>query len=312
MNEECEHCGRKHSIGDLFPLRFSIGAEFATSYFRHGYMQQDRGMILQPSLAVSTQPISAGKLSIEPYFTWWNSIHSDQSPGYAGGHGGHTRVEQEYQQYLDQPHSGAPLPHYHTRLVDVIKFDDAGGGWFETQLMPGVTLTQDPVRLDLKLKACFFPSNFHDTMIEAGGKFTFDAAWLWNHAPDRPFSLFVGASAFAEVKDDNGDLETIVEPFIEPTWRTSIGSRALTLALPITAGIGPDGYYRNTANQDESLGYVSAALRMTLQLNSGSEHGRWFLNSTLTYTHLLADSAIFANGGDDHAVYASIGIGVII
>ncbi len=304
-------CTKPHEESNkLFPLRIGISIDTPTAYFHHGYMQQDRGLIVQPAITFTTQPLKYDGWVIEPYFSWWNSIHSESSPGYAGGHGSHTKVEQQYQEYLDAPHAGSPLPHYHTRLVDVIVLDDTGGGWFETELMPGVLMIKDPLRIDLQFKAGIYPSDFHDTKLEIGGKFTYDAASIWNKDSHRDFSLYLGTSFNHEIKDDAGSAETVIEPSIEPVWRTKLMGQRVAISMPITLGLTPNGYYRHTSNQHQMLGYLATAVKVSIELPVKEKVGQWFLNISVTENHLFADSAIFANGGEKDAIVGTIGIGV--
>jgi hypothetical protein len=298
------------SAADPFPLRFGFAAEVSNAYFRHGYMQQDRGVVFQPTLSVSLRPIERGGWSIDPYFVWFNSIHSEESPGYAGGHGNHTRVEQEYQNYLAAPHAGSPLPHYHTRLVDVITFDDAGGGWFETELKPGIVFMRGPLIIDVNLMGSLYPSDFHDTMIELGVRVSYDLAALWDEQRRPDFSLRFNNALSHELKDDNGGEETIIETSLEPTYRFKVGNHRMSVAVPVGTGWSPNGYFQDINLDDENFGYVSLGLKTTVQLPTDSRRGRWFVNAGVTWYRLLADSAIFANGGDEDAVVASVGIGI--
>jgi len=291
-------------------LRIAFAADISNAYFRHGYMQQDRGLVIQPTLSLSLQPIQQKDWTIAPYFIWFNSIHTEESPGYAGGHGNHTRVEQEYQEYLDGPHDGAPFPHYHTRLVDVISFDDAGGGWFETEFKPGVAITNGPLILDLNLMGSVFPTNFHDTMIELGFRVSYDLASIWQDEEQSAFSLRFDNYISIELKDDNGDEETVIETSLSPAYRFQFDKYRTQVSMPIGTGWSLDGYYQDTDTNDETFGYVSLGLKATIELPTDPKYGRWFINAGATWYRLLADSAIFANGGDEDGFAASIGFGV--
>ncbi len=292
------------------PLNFALSIDLASSYYHYGYMLQDRGLMVQPSFTVSPRAIVRDGWKIEPYLNWFNSIHTQTSPGYAGGHGGHTRVEQQYQDYLAQPHEGTPFPHYHTRLVDVVSFTDAGGGWFESAVRPGVIFTRDPWFVDLYVKARFYPTDFHDTVVEGVAKITYDFGHLWDDRPDRAFSLRWTNLVAHELIDDNGNEETVVETTLEPLWRFKLGSRHASVSLPFTLGLSPNGYYRDTSQKDEAIGYISGGIRGSFELSDTGARSKWFLNVSATYLNAIADSAVFANGGDEGGFVGTVGVGV--
>jgi hypothetical protein len=110
--------------------------------------------------------------------------------------------------------------------------------------------------------------------------------------------------------DKNGGEETVIEPSIEPTYRFKIGDYRTSVTLPIAVGISPNGYYQDVNLDDDTFGYASLGLKATVQLPTDPRHGRWFVNAGVTWYRLLADSAIFANGGDEDAVVVSVGVGV--
>lgn len=290
-------------------LRFGLGADFASSYFHHGYMMQNRGLVFQPSLSVSTQPIRLDSWVLEPYLVWTNTFNTDESPGYGGGHDGHSRTEQQYQQYLAQPHPGAPLPHYHTRLVDVISYDDSGGGWFESEIRPGVRISNGPFALDLLIKGHIYPSDFHDTIVELGAKASYDLDSLWSKNKHADFGLRITEMAIQEIKDDNGSLDSIFETTIEPIFRFGFKGHRGSISLPITLGASPNGFYRDSSLNDELFGYVSVGIEASVPLPMDAKYGKWFLNAGVTGYQMLADSAEFANQ-DEQAFLAHFGIGI--
>jgi hypothetical protein len=315
VGEACEHCPPDaHAAGEAHeprsPVRVGVAVDVMSAYVEHGYVQQDRGLIIQPIISLSTRPIDRGDWRIEPYLVWFNSFHTERSKGYMGGHGNHRRVEQEYQRYLAEPHEGATLPHYHTRLVDVLVFDDAGGGWFETEIKPGIFLTRGPWTIDLMLKGRFFPSGFHDTMLEAGAKVSFDLASVWSDADTEDFSLKLSQLVLVELKDDNGPEDVVLETSIEPTWRWRWDERRVSLSLPVTLGTSPDGFYRDSSNDETPFGFVSVGVVGSTSLNVDPKWGKWFLNAGVTYTQMLSDSTQFTNGGDEYIVSGRVGFGI--
>lgn len=290
-------------------LRFGVSADFASGYFHHGYMMQDRGLVFQPAIAVSTQPITRDGWVVEPYLVWTNTFNSEESPGYGGGHDGHSRTEQQYQRYLDQPHAGNPLPHYHTRLVDVISYEDAGGGWFESEIRPGVRFSRGPLAVDLMIKGHIYPTDFHDTIIEVAAKASYDLDSLWSDAAYTDFGLRLTGIVTQELKDDNGSRDTILEAILEPIYRFSLKGNRGSISVPVTLGMSPNGFYKDSNFDDAFLGYISLGVEASVPLPVDAKRGKWFLNFGVTGYHMLADSAEFANQGE-HAAVAHVGVGI--
>lgn len=290
-------------------LRFGASFDFASAYFHHGYMMQDRGVVFQPAISISPQPIVRGNWVLEPYLVWTNTFNSEESPGYAGGHDGHSRTEQQYQQYLDQPHEGAPLPHFHTRLVDVITYEDAGGGWFESEIRPGIRIGNGPFTLDLMLKGHIYPTDFHDTIIEIAAKASYDLDSLWSDTPRPDFGLRATLVLTQELKDDNGSEDFLIEPTIEPIFRFDVKGHRGSVSVPLTLGMSPNGFYKDSDFDDALFGYLSLGVELSLPLPVNEKYGRWYLNAGVTGYQMLADSAEFANQGEQ-AVGAHVGIGI--
>jgi hypothetical protein len=58
-----------------FPVMFSGGVDFASSYYFRGYLQADHGPIMQPYLNVFTSKTINEDLIIRPYVSLFNSTH---------------------------------------------------------------------------------------------------------------------------------------------------------------------------------------------------------------------------------------------
>lgn len=291
------------------PFRVGFSLDVANAYLHHGYVMQDRGLVIQPTLTLATQPIRSGSWTIEPYLLWFNSIHTEQSPGYAGGHGNHARVEKQYQRYLDQPHPGAPYPHYHTRLVDVYIFEEAGGGWVESTIRPGVVFSRGGLTIDAMLEMSFYPTDFHEPVYKLGAKVTYDLASLWDDSSPRDFSLNLIQTATFELSDENGGEESVFETGIEPVFRFGPPDRRVAVAFPVMFGWSPNGYYRDSNNDDYPMGFVSGGMEASMRLPIEEQLGRMYLNLGLTWVQMLADSTQFANGGDEGIFVARVGFG---
>lgn len=301
-------------------LSLAIGADVPTAYFFRGYLQQDRGFIFQPFLTISTtlgDASGANGWSVQPYLGWWNSFHDQPVDSVRGGHGRHNhtaRTETRTERYLDPGHAGNEAPHFHTRTVNVFIPGNAGSGkgWYETEAMAGVTLVRGDWFIDLSYRAHFFPEDTHDFVHEVGGKVSYDLAGLWDDRRPgaRDFSLRPWLTVYRELADHNGDENTYVEIGLEPTWRTRVFGQRLAISTPVLLGGSPDGYYYDSADDDALLGYVSGSLKASLALPVPEKFGHWYLNGSVTYLQLLADSAEEGNRGDSSEIIGAVGIGV--
>jgi len=295
------------------PFTLALGSDFTNAYFHRGYLQQDEGFVVQPFLVLSTTLVRdpVRQLVVRPYLGWWNSFQDGPSDGARFGHGGSPKTVTKQKLIWEEAHPGMPYRHYH--VVNVTEIEGGTGqGWYETDLMAGVTVNWRDWTLDLQYHAHIFPSGPHDAVQEIGAKLSYDIASIVDDRPitERPFSLTASVGVWRELKDDNGSEETYVELSIEPSWRTKVGAYQVGIGLPVLVGSSPDGYYTTAELEDQTWGYLSVGVKVSVLLPIPRNFGRWYVNTSVTYLNLLAESARFANGGEPHEWIGSVGLGV--
>ena len=134
---------------------------------------------------------------------------------------------------------------------------------------------------------------------ELGARASFDLL-----APDgddgpAPLRLRPFAGAYAEVGDENGTEEVFLNAGLEPFWQVEAAGHTIGVGLPLEWGLSPDGYYFDRDGSDATFGYFSAALTTSVAIPTAERHGQWFLNTSVQYLHLEADSVRMMSGGDD-------------
>ncbi len=289
---------------------FAIGVDVPTAYYYRGYLQQDRGLILQPFMTASMNFQPRDGLSIQPYVGWTNTFfgndNADLSAAHSGGIGRGVRSR-----VTEVP--GVPPSNEPTFVIDLVPTGGDGRGWYESDIMVGTSIYFKDLFIDVNYHVHLFPDDVHDTMQEIGGKISYDLARLWDRdtpALNRTFSLRPAFTIYTELSDDNGGEETFMELALEPAWRFEAFGRRAAITTPIAVSGSPDGYYVDTSFNDEDLGYFSASVKGSISLPAPDNLGKWFLNGSVTYIRMLNEGLEQSNRGDRDDFYASIGIGV--
>ncbi|HUG94000.1 MAG TPA: hypothetical protein VML55_24430 [Planctomycetaceae bacterium] len=146
---------------------------------------------------------------------------------------------------------------------------------------------------------------------ELGAKASFDVL-AWGREPDplRPLSLRPFAGLYGELSDQNGTEDVFLNVGLEPSWRFEIAGRQLGVTLPVDWGLSADRYYLDADGSNAMFGYFSAACTTSVSLPARDSCGRWFLNTSLQYVHLAADS-VRAVSGRDHVWIGRIGVSFV-
>jgi hypothetical protein len=304
--------------GALKPFSLTFGVDVTTAYFYRGYLQQDRGLITQPYMSIAADfGDQNGGLSISPYIGWWNSIHEEPIDEPRGGHGRHIHVaktETKEDQVLVPGDPSNPEPHLETITSEIFYPGNAGSGegWYEVELSAGGLITWRDWWLDLSYHVHLFPGNTHDAIQEFNSKISYDITGWWDKHPSlqRQFSLRPYAIVARELNDQNGDENTYIELGVGPTWRFRWRNQIVAISTPVFTGLSPDGTYYKPNAGDETFGYLEVALKASITLPVPAKFGHWYLNGSVSYLNLIADSAIADNRGDRNEVIGTIGVGV--
>ncbi len=151
-------------------------------------------------------------------------------------------------------------------------------------------------------------SNVH----ELGAKASFDVLSLWHESDSPgPFSLRPFVGLYGELSDQKGTEEIFLNVGLEPSWRFKVAGQSVGISLPIDWGLSPDGYYLNYDNSNAIFGYFATALTTSVALPVLDKCGQWYLNGSIQYLHLAAQSVVAINGGDRDVCIGKLGLAFV-
>ncbi len=292
------------------PRRLSIsgGVNFTTAYYHRGYLQENKGFVAQPYLTLGYTLGDPKTLAVTPYVGTWNSLHDEhtynagdadlwyESETMAGAvlSRGPVSLDVQYKLFSYPNGALAQIEEVSAKLsadlVQVLRGTERSGdvvvmGW--VQFAKEIADRNDPPV---------------ETAPAGGQRMTPAHAPIF-HLPDPD----VNGAGDGEGFDMSGQ-GFYMELGLEPSFKTSVGRTLVGLAFPVTLGTSLDGYYQQPGGSNDFLGYASAGAQLTVPLDVPDRFGKWYLSASFTYLHLLADSATFANGGDEREFIGAIGI----
>jgi hypothetical protein len=149
-------------------------------------------------------------------------------------------------------------------------------------------------------------SNVH----EFGVKASYDVLSLCGACQGSPFSLRPFFGAYFDLFDEEGTEDIFLNVGLEPSWRGELAGLKIGLSLPTDWGLSADGYYLTTAGNNDGLGYFSTALAASIMLPCSGRCQR-FVNTSVQYLHLAADSVRAVNNGDADICIGKLGISFV-
>jgi hypothetical protein len=228
------------------PFRGTLGVDVATQYFFRGILQEDRGVIAQPSLEVEKPLLEDGTgllRSSALTFGMWHSLHS----GPTGTRGG----------------------------------TDA---WYEADFYAGVTASRSAASLGVTYTAYASPNGRFDTVQEVAVALGYDDGAAWGGGVFT--GLRPAATVAFELNgqaDAGRDLGTYLElalcpglsfegrrprpraPRAAPRPHPAVVPAPFGLSLPITLGLSLGDYYERDG-LDEPFGYLDVGLAAAFSL----------------------------------------------
>ncbi|MBC8116083.1 MAG: hypothetical protein H7062_16975 [Candidatus Saccharimonas sp.] len=256
---------------DSFPVMLSGGLDFASAYYFRGYLQADHGPIVQPYLNIFTAHTVNEDLIVRPYISLFNSTHFASD----------------------------------NRMSDM------------SDVMVGAVANWNGFLIDSRY-AFYTTSPLMRTPVhELGAKVSFDvlssledSEWndseLLQHFTLRPF-----AGVYGDWIEEAGTVQAFVNVGVEPSWRFEVAGTKVGVGLPIDWGLGGNGYYFNNDGSNATLGYFSTALTASVALPVPDGYGQWFLNTSVQYLHLAADSVQTVGNDDNDVCIGKIGMSFV-
>jgi hypothetical protein len=125
-----------------------------------------------------------------------------------------------------------------------------------------------------------------------------------------PFALRPFAGIYFDLFDEEGTEDVFVNVGLEPSWKLELAGHKIGLGLPIDWGLSADDYYLDRDGSNAALGYFSTSLTASVVLPARAGRGQWFLNGSLQYLHLAADSVRVISDEDDICI-GKIGVSFV-
>lgn len=190
----------------------------------------------------------------------------------------------------------------------------AGDAWYESDFYAGVTAEMGAVSLGASYINLYNPAGGDIFAEEIDITLGIDAT-----AFDLPECLSPSITLAVEIdggSDAGTNKGTYLEIALEPTAEDILGSgnMPVTLAIPMTLGLGLEDYYEDGAGNDDTFGFfdIGAVFSTPLDGLIPADYGSWTA-SVGVHAIFLGDSAenisaAFGTGDDDTSVYATFGI----
>jgi hypothetical protein len=147
---------------------------------------------------------------------------------------------------------------------------------------------------------------------EFGAKTSFDLLSLAEDTDvTEHFSLRTFAGLYRELSDGEGTEDGFINLGIEPAARFELAGQKIGVTLPIDWGLTGDHYYLNADGSNATYGYFSTALTTSVALPTKSDRVKWFLNTSVQYLHLAADSTRAVNDDKSDVAISKIGLSFV-
>lgn len=147
---------------------------------------------------------------------------------------------------------------------------------------------------------------------EIGAKFSYDLINLWDDSDAvKPFSVRPYVGVYGEFMPDLDTTQLYANVGIEPSWRVELAGTKIGLGIPIEWGLGSNGYYFNSDGSNAAYGYFSSGLTASVALPVPEAYGKWFVNTSVQYLHLAADSVQMAGEGRNDVCIAKVGVSFV-
>jgi hypothetical protein len=248
-----------------------INLDYATAYYFRGIVQEDAGLIIQPSARLTANLGATDDCKLDAFIGTWNSFQGQKTDASTRG---------DFTEY-----------------------------WYESDLYGGLVLTAGKWSLTTSYTFLTSPSDAYETVQELGLSLAFnDAEWLreWSLKPYATVAIETGADASDGADSDAG---TYLELGIGPAFSFNVVRTPVTLVFPVAVGLSLSDYYQDSEGDDDTLGFAQVGARASIPLGEPGRLGAWTLNAGVSLL-VLGDHTSEFNGGDETEVIGTLGLQV--
>jgi hypothetical protein len=180
-------------------------------------------------------------------------------------------------------------------------------------VMLGAVASGDWFSVDARYAYYNMSPQMRSRVHELGAKASVDLLSRWREDADwlAPFGLRPFVGLYGELSDQTGTNDVFLNLGLEPSWRFEVAGQKVGLSLPTDWGMSADHYYLNADGTNAALGYFATALTASASLPMPERCGKWFLNASVQYLHLSADSVRAASSGDSDLCIGKIGLSFV-
>ncbi|MEM9661308.1 MAG: hypothetical protein AAF937_03250 [Planctomycetota bacterium] len=249
-------------------ISVAVDLTVTNSYYFRGIIQEDEGVITQPSATVTADMEGVTGLPFVLYAGIWNSFHDRGT--------------------------GASDP------------DDFVSRWYEFDAFAGLETTIERWTLGGGYTLYSSPNGAFGSVDEFFFSAAFDDSDLLPVAlsPSAVIALEFGENGADGGSGQGVFLGLGVEPGID---LIEDGPHPVSLSLPLEAGFSLDDYYEGPSGDDDFFGYFRVGANATVGLPVRDGYGDWSLNGGVSLL-VLGDSTSDINSGDETDVQIFIGL----
>jgi hypothetical protein len=208
------------------PVTLELGLDVTTAYFFHGFNQEDSGLIVQPSAALTFRLFQSDDMLIESTLGAWSSLHSQKT-------GAASR-------------------------------SDLGEWWYEADVSGGLSVSTGPFSISATYSAFASPSDAFTTLQELDLAVEFDDSELLGEWAFYPH-LMIGIETDGQAADGS-ELGTYAELGVSPGITLEVAATEVEFAFPLGVGLSLSKYYQNEDGDDEVFGYATGGVTASVPL----------------------------------------------
>lgn len=251
-------------------LHVEAGADWTSSYYFRGLVQERDGFIIQPYLELHAQLSEPdAPVDVTAILGTWSSVHSD--------------------------------------LTDPGTEDDTLEHWYETDLYATIELGLDDWTFSTTYWLYLSPSDAFDTVQEIEGALEYDDASWWDNGFALNPSARLGVE-ISGVGNDGLDRGTYFEVGLRPAWQVE-AAQPLEISVPMTVGLSFHEYFQNEQGEDSTFGFFEVGVEASMDLPGDGAYGTWSLTGGLHWL-FLGDTTEEINDGRGDELIGSFGVGV--
>ena len=146
---------------------------------------------------------------------------------------------------------------------------------------------------------------------EIGAKVSYDILTPFDSETLKPFAIRPFVGVYGEFIPEEDLSQLFVNLGVEPNWRIEVNGTKIGLGLPTEWGLGGNGYYFDSDGSNAAAGYFATSLTASISLPLPERFGLWYLNTSIQYLRLIADSVQEAGSFENNVCIGKVGLSFV-